>query len=65
MLIDSGADVMVVTRDKSTPLHLAALYGHWRIVSLLCSRDAMLLIKCRNKSGETALHIAVLHGHVR
>jgi uncharacterized protein len=61
-LIDSAADVNGFSADGWTPLHLAAFFGHARVVELLLAHDADVAALSRNSNGNTALH-AALAGH--
>jgi len=49
--------------DGWTPLHLAAFFGHARIVELLLTRDADVAARSRNSNGNTPLHAALAGNH--
>jgi ankyrin repeat protein len=42
-----------------TPLHLAAFFGHAKIVELLLAQDADVAARSRNPNGNTPLHAAL------
>jgi len=62
LLIENGADVNERDRDKSTPLHHAALQGHLSVAKLLIEKGAN--INARNSKGETPLDLAVRHSDI-
>ena len=45
--------------DGWTPLHLAAFFGHARIIELLLAHRADVTARSRNSNGNTALHAAL------
>src|SRR5437867_9525171 len=49
--------------DGWTPLHLAAFFGHAKIVELLLSRGADVAARSRNPNGNTPLHAALVGNH--
>jgi ankyrin repeat protein len=49
--------------DGWTPLHLAAFFGHAKIVELLLGRDADVAARSRNANGNTPLHAALAGNH--
>ena len=58
-----------VTKDhRQTPLHLAALYGHVKIVSFLlevCCQLRIELVNLRNYfDGQTPVHTAAFRGRI-
>ena len=50
--------------DGWTPLHLAAFFGHSKIVELLVDRAADVAARSRNTNGNTPLHAALAANHV-
>jgi ankyrin repeat protein len=61
-LVANEAAVNGYSADGWTPLHLAAFFGHARIVELLLAHGAQAAAVSRNSTGNTALH-AALAGH--
>ena len=51
------------SRDGMTPLHLAAFFGHAKIVEMLLARDADVTARSRNANGNTPLHAALVGNH--
>jgi ankyrin repeat protein len=49
--------------DGWTPLHLAAFFGHAKIVELLLGHDADVAARSRNPNGNTPLHAALAGNH--
>jgi uncharacterized protein len=49
--------------DGWTPLHLAAFFGHARIVELLIAHSADVLARSRGTNGNTPLHAALAGNH--
>ena len=63
-LVESGADVNArSSRDNSTPLVVACYWGHSSVATYLINRGAIINLQC--KDGNTALHDAVLRGHLK
>ncbi|HZT78345.1 MAG TPA: ankyrin repeat domain-containing protein [Vicinamibacterales bacterium] len=58
-LVANGAPVNGYSADGWTPLHLAAFFGHPRIVELLLAHDADVAAISKNSTGNTALHAAL------
>lgn len=58
-LIDSGADVNTISRNKTTPLMTAAQYNSIETVELLLNHHAD--VNAKNKMGNTALHFAAAY----
>ena len=58
-LVDAGTPVNGFSDDGWTPLHLAAYFGHPKIVELLLSRAADVAATSRNPNGNTPLHAAL------
>jgi predicted LPLAT superfamily acyltransferase len=70
MLYGDGVDPATAIADGTTPLHIAALYGHTAIVTDLLgkARDAgrvAVLIEARGDQNATALHAAAQEGHTQ
>lgn len=64
LLIDSGADPNLATSGKrrgTTPLHVAARYGHTAVALLLIERSAKL--DAQNPDGVSPLMVAAWNGH--
>jgi len=59
LLADSPADVNAYSPDGWTSLHLAAFFGHSKIVELLLAHDADVAARSRNPNGNTPLHAAL------
>ncbi len=49
--------------DGWTPLHLAAFFGHAKIVELLIAHSADVLARSRGENGNTPLHAALAGNH--
>jgi ankyrin repeat protein len=65
-LLDGDADRSALNAhsdDGWTPLHLAAFFGHAKIVELLLSRGADVAARSRNPNGNTPLHAALVGNH--
>ena len=60
MLIEANADINAIDKNKTTPLHLAARYGHDKIAKLLIEKGAAVTQK--NTKGHNPLVTAILHG---
>jgi len=61
-LLESGEASSAVnsySRDGMTPLHLAAFFGHAKIVELLLAHDADVAARSRNANGHTPLQAAL------
>lgn len=61
-LIDHDAAVRGFSADGWTPLHLAAFFGHAKVVEVLLAHNADVTAVSKNSNGNTALH-AALAGH--
>src|SRR5215471_245256 len=60
---DDPASIHDFSPDGWTPLHLAAFFGHAKIVELLLTRDADVAARSRNSNGNTPLHAALAGNH--
>ena len=49
--------------DGWTPLHLAAFFGHARVVEFLLAHHADVVARSRNPNGNTPLHAALVGNH--
>jgi uncharacterized protein len=58
------ASINTYSADGWTPLHLAAFFGHPKIVELLVAQDADVAARSRNTNGNTPLHAALAANHV-
>jgi hypothetical protein len=63
VLIENGADVNAVDKDKWAALHLAAQNGHVDVVNVLIQSGAD--VNAVTKKKLTALHLAAREGHKR
>jgi uncharacterized protein len=57
------AAVRAYSGDGWTPLHLAAFFGHARVVEYLLAHDADVAARSRNANGNTPLHAALAGNH--
>jgi ankyrin repeat protein len=57
LLINHGADVSVQDKTRSTPLHMAALFGSFETVLLLLEHGAD--INAQDGRNKTPLHLAL------
>jgi uncharacterized protein len=55
-----ASTINTYSADGWTPLHLAAFFGHAKIVELLLARDADVAARSRNPNGNTPLHAALV-----
>ncbi|XP_062109137.1 uncharacterized protein LOC133819807 isoform X2 [Humulus lupulus] len=61
--IKESAVLMKLANGKgNSPLHLAAMLGNLEVCKSLTSKNKCPLLTVRNKSGETPIFLAVLHG---
>ncbi|EQC31887.1 TKL protein kinase [Saprolegnia diclina VS20] len=60
-LLDAGADLEAASEEMQRPLHYVAMYGGKDIAAVLLARHART--SERDKSGDTALHLAIRHKH--
>ena len=59
--LQSGSPVDPMDKKKTTPLHLAAQFGHSKTASLLIERSASVTLT--NSQGHNVLTIAIKHGN--
>ena len=62
VLIENGADVNAVDKNKRNPLHCPLLYGHADVVKVLIQNGAD--VNAVDKDKRTVLHHAARKGHV-
>jgi len=62
-LVDSGVDVNRLDADGMTPVWLAAMKGHHRVVGVLADKGANLDVLVDNFKGLSPLMIAAMNGH--
>lgn len=62
-LVDHGYSVLATSNSKSTPLLLAAQYGHVDVVKELLKFGASSSINTPKSRGKTPLYLAVDGGH--
>ena len=64
--MDTGGDVNIKNRESGlTPLHTAALYGHYTIAHLLIIKGADINAKNNEEYSATPLKYAILKGHIK
>ena len=61
-LVEMGGDLLAKSRDGSTPLHLAAYYGHDELVQYILKRASSVDPNLRDNDGSTPLHNAAYKG---
>ncbi|XP_065199282.1 poly [ADP-ribose] polymerase tankyrase-like isoform X2 [Sycon ciliatum] len=66
LLLEKGADMMCVTKEKESPLMIASRLGRADNVKLLVAdkQNIELLLKQKDRQANTVLHLAALNGHV-
>ena len=62
LLLRKGAGVQVLSKDGSSPMHLAAACGHTESCELLLKHGAQLNVQ--DNKGDTPLHRAAVNGHM-
>jgi len=62
-LIDASEPLDGYSPDGWTPLHLAAFFGHAKIIEMLLAADADVAARSRNSNGNTPLHAALAGNH--
>jgi uncharacterized protein len=62
-LLASGESANAHSADGWTPLHLAAYFGHVRIVEVLLTHNAVVATRSTNPIGNTPLHAALAGNH--
>ena len=63
LLAEDASGMSAYSGDGWTPLHLAAFFGHAKIVEMLLARDADVTARSRNANGNTPLHAALVGNH--
>jgi ankyrin repeat protein len=58
-LLEGGATVTAWSDDGWTPLHLAAFFGHGKVIELLLVHGGDVHARSRNANGNTPLHAAL------
>lgn len=61
--LNDGSPVSDHSADGWTPLHLAAFFGHAKVVDLLLTHGADVAARSRNSTGNTPLHAALAGNH--
>src|SRR5882672_8928364 len=59
LLAEDASRLNSYSGDGWTPLHLAAFFGHAKIVELLLAQEADVAARSRNPNGNTPLHAAL------
>jgi ankyrin repeat protein len=62
-LLEDRASINACSGDGWTPLHLAAFFGHARVVELLLAHHADVTARSHNANGNTPLHAALAGNH--
>ncbi|XP_034241726.1 death-associated protein kinase dapk-1-like isoform X2 [Thrips palmi] len=63
ILIDAGADLSLANKEGETCLHTACNLGDAALLSFICSQPN-INIDQQDLDGNSALHIACIHGHL-
>jgi ankyrin repeat protein len=63
LLIDKGADIQAINKDRAAPLHIAANEGHTKMVQCLIEKGANK--EAKDNNGSTPLHIAACKGYTK
>jgi len=63
LIADDASAINAYSPDGWTPLHLAAFFGHAKLIELLLAHDADVAARSRNSNGNTALHAALAGNH--
>ncbi len=60
-LLDAGAHIERKNEDEQTPLHLAVIAGHVKVINELLKRHAEA-VQDDDENANTALHLAAMNG---
>jgi ankyrin repeat protein len=58
-----ASTINTYSADGWTPLHLAAFFGHAKVVEMLLAQQADVTARSRNANGNTPLHAALVGNH--
>jgi ankyrin repeat protein len=61
LLIEKGADVNAPESTRLTPLHIAAMFGHGDVASMLLAEGVD--VNAKDNTNSTPLHYATKRGH--
>jgi len=63
LIAEDATEIAGYSSDGWTPLHLAAFFGHARVVEILLARSADVAARSHNANGNTPLHAALAGNH--
>jgi uncharacterized protein len=64
ILLRNGVDTHIKNVDGDTPWHCAIIANSKEIAEVLLKRGGTKIVETTNKSGETALHLAIKYGYL-